>query len=101
MVTGVVRRRSYSPSTRSRGVCGAQVLAEPYVDLMDNMIASTSSFCIVVIFLCSFTFKVDGLVTLPDVQGKLTTAQQDTYTVDQVGASHAPTHAPTTPTRTH
>ena len=61
-----------------------QVQAAPFVALSDNFLAATSSFCLVVVFLCSYAFKDAALVDLPDIQSKLSREQKRTYMVDPV-----------------
>ena len=35
-----------------------QVQAEPYKEMSDDFLASASSFCLVVVFICAYAFKV-------------------------------------------
>ena len=59
-----------------------QVQAQPYNSSIDDQIASSSSFCLIVIFLCSYAFKNAALVDLEEIQLKMSHEQHDLYVFD-------------------
>ena len=48
-----------------------QVQASPYKVMANDFLASASSFCLVVFFLCATAFKYMVLSSLPDIQKKM------------------------------
>ena len=60
-----------------------QVQAAPYIGMADDFLASGCSFCLVVIFLCSFAFKDAAVFGLSDIQDKMSREQQSIYVVSQ------------------
>eukprot|EP00966_Prymnesium_polylepis_P144681 3341051-Prymnesium_polylepis.2 len=60
-----------------------QVQASPYINMSDDLLASSLSFCMVVAFLCSYAFKVAALTGLEAIQDKMSIEQKDLYVLDQ------------------
>jgi hypothetical protein len=60
-----------------------QVQASPYINMSDDLLASSLSFCMVVAFLCSYAFKDAALTGLEAIQDKMSIEQKDLYVLDQ------------------
>ena len=60
-----------------------QVQASPYINMTDDLFASAVSFCLVVVFLVSASFKYSSLIDLPDIQNKMSNEQTDLYVLNQ------------------
>ena len=45
-----------------------QVQASPFRDMLDDYLASSASFCLLVIFLCGTAFKISALTELEDIR---------------------------------
>ena len=60
-----------------------QVQASPYVNMMDDLLASSLSFCMVVCFLCCYAFKDAALTGLEAIRDKMSIEQKDLYVLDQ------------------
>ena len=60
-----------------------QVEASPYKDMSDNFLASSASFALVAIFICSYAFRNYEFVGLGDIQAKMSLEQRETYVVNQ------------------
>ena len=60
-----------------------QVQASPYKEMPDDFLASTSSFGLVAIFLCSYAFKDFELVGLEDIYIRMSQEQRRLYIVNQ------------------
>ena len=56
-----------------------QVQAQPFLSSFDNQLALSSSFCLVIIFVCSYAFKNAALVDLEVIQDKMSREQQGMY----------------------
>ena len=59
-----------------------QLMASPYSDSRDNFLASTTSFSIVLCFLCAVFFKYAALVDLKDIQDKMSPEQRDVFILE-------------------
>lgn len=60
-----------------------QVQAKPYIHLSDDYLASFASFCLVVIFVCSFAFKYAALLGLQSIQDKMSNEQDEKYLLNE------------------
>ena len=60
-----------------------QVQASPFVNMSDDLLASSLSFCVVVCFLCCYAFKDAALTGLEAIQDKMSIEQKDLYVLDQ------------------
>lgn len=56
----------------------------PYVSPTDDFLAGMSSFSLVIIFLCCFTFKYIALVELPGIEAILSSSQRSTFSPDPI-----------------
>ena len=59
-----------------------QVQASPYQSMLDDFLASAASFCLVIVFLCSYAFKDAALTGLDDIQRAMSGEQTEVYVVD-------------------
>ncbi|KAL3921489.1 MAG: hypothetical protein SGPRY_004887 [Prymnesium sp.] len=59
-----------------------QVQVSPYRQREDDLLASVSSFCLVVVFLCATAYKYLSLTNLDDIQNKMSNEQRELYVVD-------------------
>ncbi|KAL3930332.1 MAG: hypothetical protein SGPRY_001582 [Prymnesium sp.] len=62
-----------------------QVQASPYRKGEDDFLASVSSFCLLVIFLCATAFKYLMLTNLDDIQDKMSIEQRQVYVLSGDG----------------
>ena len=53
--------------------------AAPYINMSDDMLASTLSFFLVVVFLTSCIFKYSALIDLKDIRRTMSKEQQNLY----------------------
>ena len=60
------------------------MLASPFASRVDDYLAATASFCLVVVFLCCYAFKDAALVDLPDINERLSREQRRTYIVSSL-----------------
>jgi hypothetical protein len=60
-----------------------QVQASPYINMSDDLLASSLSFCMVVCFLCCYAFKDAELTGLAAIQDKMSIEQKNLYVLDQ------------------
>eukprot|EP00966_Prymnesium_polylepis_P318861 7364348-Prymnesium_polylepis.1 len=60
-----------------------QVQASPYANMSDDLLASSLSFCVAAIFLCSYAFKEASLTGLGAIQDKMSIEQRSLYILNQ------------------
>lgn len=61
-----------------------QVQASPYKSFSDSFLASTTNFCLVIIFIVSYAFKDYEFAALPDIKMKMSIEQQQVYVIKQL-----------------
>ena len=59
-----------------------QLIASPYADASLNLVASISSYCLVVFFFICIALKYTSLTDTADIADKMSEAQEDVYTYD-------------------
>ena len=55
--------------------------------MADNFLASATSFCLVIVFLCCYAFKNTELTGLSDIQERMSLEQRDLYIINTQGLS--------------
>ena len=61
-----------------------QLVASPYKETTDDLLASSSSFCLVVLFLVSIIFKYEALTGIDDIRGVLSSEQKGLYVLSSL-----------------
>ena len=61
--------------------------AKPYKHATDDYLATSSSFGLLMIFVCSIFFKYTSLTDTEDIQDKMSTEQRDDYVVSTLAIS--------------
>lgn len=86
----------FKPGTIYQIFCGTsfcaaylmiQLQARPYVRLLDNYLALAASFSLLMLMLVSILYKYDALITVPDLQHKMSHEQRANFIISPLALS--------------
>lgn len=61
-----------------------QLQAKPFVNRSDDYLALSSSFCLLMLFICSILYKYEALTESAAIRGKMSIEQRDDYVYSEV-----------------